>query len=289
MTDQSAPANPAPGPGGAPTLRALSQFVKDLSFENPANPLPDGQPNIDIGIDVSAAPRDDGQGVFETSLKLTAHAHIGEATLFLMELDYCGLFQVLGLSQQDTEAALLIECPRMLFPFARRLVADITREGGFPPLLIDPVDFVHLYRQQRQRQDQEGGVNVAASGPPAGAAPQPAPASETPGFTPHTPPPPQAPASPEPAASAEPPAPQPASVAEPQPMPQPEPTPPQAPSPVQPAPGAVPPAATPAPDAPGPDSPAPEASPAAPDPATNDPAPDAAPDAGQPPQRPPES
>ncbi|MEM0985673.1 MAG: protein-export chaperone SecB [Pseudomonadota bacterium] len=144
MTDQSAPP--------APTLRALSQFVKDLSFENPASQLPEGQPNIDIGIDVSAAPRDGGQGVYETSLKMKARAHIGEATLFLMELDYCGLFQVVGLGEEETEAALLIECPRMLFPFARRLVADVTREGGFPPLLIDPVDFVQLYRQQKQRQ-----------------------------------------------------------------------------------------------------------------------------------------
>ncbi len=194
MTDAMPPANPDPGAGSAPTLRALSQFVKDLSFENPANQLPEGQPNIDIGIDVSAAPHDGGQGVYETSLKLKARAHIGEATLFLMELDYCGLFQILGLSEQDAEAALLIECPRMLFPFARRLVADITREGGFPPLLIDPVDFVNLYRQQKQRQDRDAAMAAAAAAPgmplPAQSPANPAPApAATPVVTPSAPPP----------------------------------------------------------------------------------------------------
>ncbi|MEL6285914.1 MAG: protein-export chaperone SecB [Pseudomonadota bacterium] len=156
MAEQTPGPNTGPlsnGQPGAPTLRAISQFVKDLSFENPANVLPEGQPNIDIGIDVTATPREDGKGVFESNLKLTARAHVADTTLFLLELDYAGLFQVLGLGEQETEAALLIECPRMLFPFARRLVADITREGGFPPLLIDPVDFVQLYRQQKQRQE----------------------------------------------------------------------------------------------------------------------------------------
>jgi len=185
MTDQSAPPSPTPQPGAAPagqppnapTLRALSQFVKDLSFENPANPLPEGQPNIDIGIDVSAAPREDGPGVYESRLKLSARAHIGETTLFLLELDYAGLFQVLGLGEQETEAALLIECPRLLFPFARRLVADVTREGGFPPLLIDPVDFVQLYRQQKQRHAAAGEpspLTGAAAVPAAAPAPMPA-------------------------------------------------------------------------------------------------------------------
>ena len=168
MIDQSAPQSPNPAngpqPAGAPTMRAMSQYVKDLSFENPGNQLPEGQPTIDIGIDVSASPHPQGNGVFESSLKLKARAHVGETSLFLIEMDYCGLFQIGGLNEADSEAALLIECPRLLFPFARRLIADVTREGGFPPLLIDPVDFVQLYRQQKARQAQAAQTTEPAPG-----------------------------------------------------------------------------------------------------------------------------
>lgn len=162
MSDQGVPTGSGPQPGPAnsqadgPQLRALSQYVKDLSFENPGNRAGEARPNIDLGIDVSAMPHEQGNGVYEVSLKLKARAHAEETTLFLLELDYAGLFQVVGMPEKDAEAALLIECPRMLFPFARRLIADVTREGGFPPLLIDPVDFVQLYRSQMQRDAQAG-------------------------------------------------------------------------------------------------------------------------------------
>lgn len=171
MTDQSAPGGPAPSqpqPSSGPQLRALSQFVKDLSFENPGNQVADGRPNIDLGIDVSATPHKQGNGIYEVSLKLNAKAHTEEQTLFLLELDYGGLFQVIEMAETEAEAALLIECPRMLFPFARRLIADITREGGFPPLLIDPVDFVQLYRSQKQREAGAAGSNIPQ--PPQGQA-----------------------------------------------------------------------------------------------------------------------
>lgn len=153
MSDTSAPQEPAPSQQGqqGPQLRALSQYVRDLSFENPGNRTADERPNIDLGIDVSAIPHEQGNGLYEVSLKLKARAHTETSTLFLTELDYGGVFQVSGMTEADAEAALLIECPRLLFPFARRLIADITREGGFPPLLIDPVDFVQLYRSQKQR------------------------------------------------------------------------------------------------------------------------------------------
>ncbi len=160
MSDTSATGGPGSAQppqqptGSGPQLRALSQYVKDLSFENPGNRSSDGRPNIDLGIDVSATPHEQGGGIYEISLKLNAKAHTEDSTLFLIELDYGGLFQCVDMTEDETEASLLIECPRLLFPFARRLIADVTREGGFPPLLIDPVDFVQLYRQQKQQESQ---------------------------------------------------------------------------------------------------------------------------------------
>jgi len=159
MTDTSAP-NPNAGDANAqaeqaPAIRVLGQYVKDLSFENPGNVQVSTQPNIDLGIDVSAVPHEQGGGLFEVSLRLKAQALAESKTLFITELDYGGLFQIQGASEADTEAMLLIECPRLLFPFARRIIAEITREGGFPPLMIDPVDFVSLYRSQKaQAQGQ---------------------------------------------------------------------------------------------------------------------------------------
>jgi len=167
MSDTSTPPNPTPeNPNGAgqpakPGLRVLGQYIKDLSFENPGQKAANAQPNIDLGIDVSALPHADGNGVFEVSLKLSAKAQAGAQILFITELDYAGLFQLEGVPQDQFEPMLLIESPRLLFPFARRIIAEVTREGGFPPLLIDPVDFVQLYQSQYQQAQQ-----AAAATPP---------------------------------------------------------------------------------------------------------------------------
>jgi len=156
MSDTSAPAGgpadpnaPAPQPAA---LRVMSQYVRDLSFENPGNLTVQEQPGIDLGIDVSAQPHASGPDVYEVALKLAATAKAGDQPLFVTELDYAGVFQLQGIAEDQIEPMLLIECPRLLFPFARRIVAEITREGGFPPLLIDPVDFVSLYQQQKARE-----------------------------------------------------------------------------------------------------------------------------------------
>lgn len=133
-----------------PAIRVLSQYIKDLSFENPGATVQD-QPNIELGIDVGAAPVPNNDGVFEVTLKLKARAGTQETALFLIEMDYAGQFHLQGFSQADMEPILLIECPRILFPFARRIIADISAEGGFPPLRIDPVDFGALYNTQKQR------------------------------------------------------------------------------------------------------------------------------------------
>lgn len=156
MTDTSAPQAPNAGQPGAPVpgLRVLGQYVKDLSFENPGHAPVQSQPNIDLGIDVGATPHADGNGLYEVSLKLSAKAVADGIVLFITELDYAGLFQLQNVAQAQLEPLLLIECPRLLFPFARRIVAEITREGGFPPLLIDPVDFVQLYQQQYRRAQE---------------------------------------------------------------------------------------------------------------------------------------
>jgi preprotein translocase subunit SecB len=168
MTDTSAPENPGSGnqPPQVPSLRVLGQYVKDLSFENPGHAPVQSQPNIDLGIDVGAAPHVDGNGLFEVSLKLSAKALAGESVLFITELDYAGLFQLQNVPDNQVEPMLLIECPRLLFPFARRIIAEITREGGFPPLLIDPVDFVALYQAQYRRAAD---IAAAANGTPGNA------------------------------------------------------------------------------------------------------------------------
>lgn len=145
MSDTGAP---QPQPQG-PALRVLAQYIKDLSFENPGAQVQNEAMTTDLGIDVTATPHAQGNNVFEVSIKLSANAKAGEAVLFILELDYAGAFQLQGVAEQDMEPMLLIECPRLLFPFARRVIANITQDGGFPPLRIDPIDFVAIYQQQK--------------------------------------------------------------------------------------------------------------------------------------------
>ena len=150
-TTEAGTPTPADEPRSGPSIRVQSQYIKDLSFENPGVPV-QGQPNVDLGIDVGATPKNVEQGIYEITLKLQARAGTKEAALFLVELDYAGIFQVSGFAPSDLEPLLLIECPRILFPFARRIIADLTADGGFPALRIDTVDFHALFRSQKQRQ-----------------------------------------------------------------------------------------------------------------------------------------
>ena len=130
-----------------------SQYVKDLSFENPRAPaslLPgQARPEIQIRVDVRAQRLEAER--YEVSLQLHVEAKAGDDTAFMVELTYGGVFGLLSIPQESLQPLLLIECPRLLFPFARRVVADATRDGGFPPLLIDPIDFVTLYRRRQQQ------------------------------------------------------------------------------------------------------------------------------------------
>jgi preprotein translocase subunit SecB len=143
-------ADAAPAQPQQPGIHVLGQYIKDLSFENPGAPRSlrpsDKAPKLDVNVNVSARPQSDGE--FEIELKLEAKAARGKETLFIAEVSYAGLFQIRNVPQEHVHPLLLIECPRLLFPFARQIIADATRQGGFPPLMIDPVDFAALYRQR---------------------------------------------------------------------------------------------------------------------------------------------
>ncbi|MFK8254057.1 protein-export chaperone SecB [Ancylobacter terrae] len=141
-----------------PTLHVVAQYTKDLSFENPGAPgslAPKAQPQIQIQIGVNAKPV--GGPDFEVELKIEAKAESEGKLLFAVELVYGGVFKIQNIAQETVRPFVMIECPRMLFPFARQIISDTVRNGGFPPLMIDPVDFVSLYRQQLAAS-QPGGV-----------------------------------------------------------------------------------------------------------------------------------
>jgi preprotein translocase subunit SecB len=150
MSDQTNPG--APFGEATPQLRILTQYVKDLSFENPSaprtlGPLPE-QPQIAVQVDVNV--RRLSETDFEITLGVDVKARARDDTMFLVELQYAGLFRLENIPAESLEPMLLIECPRQIFPFARRIIADVTRDGGFPPLMIDPIDFVGLYQQRRE-------------------------------------------------------------------------------------------------------------------------------------------
>ena len=144
---QAAPSASQPQQAG---IHVLGQYIKDLSFENPSAPRSlrpnDTAPTLDVNVNVNARPQ--SQTEFEIELKLDARAARGEETLFIVEVTYAGLFQIRNVPPEHIQPLVLIECPRLLFPFARQIVADATRQGGFPPLMIDPVDFTALYRRR---------------------------------------------------------------------------------------------------------------------------------------------
>ena len=136
----------------APQLNILTQFVRDLSFESPQAPAAlrnrDQAPGINIGVNVTANQIAGSQTDFDVRLKLDAKAGEGEQTLFHAELEYGGVFRLQNFKEEHRVPILFIECPRLLFPFARQIIADVTRNGGFPPLMIDPIDFAQLFQQR---------------------------------------------------------------------------------------------------------------------------------------------
>ena len=147
----------AVGEGGIlPQVGVIAQYVKDLSFENPNAPAVyqwQGQPQMDVQFNIGSQPV--GPDVHEVVLKIDIAAKAAEGTAFQMELVYGGLFALRNIPEDQLQAFLLAEAPRLLFPFARRIISDATVDGGFPPLMLDPIDFAGLYMQRAAQQQAE--------------------------------------------------------------------------------------------------------------------------------------
>ena len=143
-------------PGEPPvSVRVVNQFIKDLSFENPSAERmlerPDGEPKLSLEVNVTARHVD--KIIFESVIDFKARANVNDTVIYALEMVYGGLFEIRKMPRDAVEPFLLVNCPSLLFPFLRRLAADITRDGGFPPLLLDPIDFGQLYLN-RKKQEQ---------------------------------------------------------------------------------------------------------------------------------------
>jgi len=151
-----------------PQVRIVAQYAKDLSFENPNaprafNPPADGQPpRIDVSVNVNARKATDD--LYEVELKINVDAKNDEMALFAVELLYAGLFALKNVPDDALEPFLIVEAPRLIFPFARRIVADATRDGGFAPLMLDPIDFASMYLARMNQAQVAGGQSITEGG-----------------------------------------------------------------------------------------------------------------------------
>jgi len=158
----------APAAGAAegekPGIQAqvVAQYIKDLSFENPnVEKLMSGpgeNPNMKLEVNVNARRMKEDEGIFESAIDFKAHATNQSGTIYQLEIVYAGIFRIKNIPEESLEPFLLINCPALIFPYLRRLASDLTREGGFPPLLLDPIDFAGLY--VRRKQQESGGAEA---------------------------------------------------------------------------------------------------------------------------------
>ena len=145
--------------GDTPAVQAqvVAQFIKDLSFENPnVEKLlsgPGENPNMKLEVNVNA--RRMNEDLYESAIDFTAHATNQTGTIYQLEVVYAGIFQIKNIPEEALEPFLLINCPALLFPYLRRLASDLTREGGFPPMLLDPIDFASLYMRRKQEGEAQ--------------------------------------------------------------------------------------------------------------------------------------
>ena len=150
-----------------PRMQVLSQYIRDLSFENVAIQKGDkveGQPEVQVQVGLDAKKKSDD--VYEIITKFKVESKTPSQTVFILELEYAGQFRVENVPENQLHPYLMIECPRMIFPYVRRIIGDVTRDGGFPPLNVDNIDFLALYQQDLMRrqaaQQQAGGGNGSA-------------------------------------------------------------------------------------------------------------------------------
>lgn len=150
-------AGPGPAPGEAAQLNVLGQYIKDLSFESPGAPqalqAPPENPQLQVSVNVNAVGRPDD--TYEVMLHIDIHAKSDTGVIYNVELAYGGLFRLRNVPLNMLQPVLFIDCPTILFPFLRRVLADVTRDGGFPPLMLDPIDFGRLFTQNLPRTQGE--------------------------------------------------------------------------------------------------------------------------------------
>ncbi|GAA4221820.1 protein-export chaperone SecB [Sagittula sp. NFXS13] len=155
----------AEAPQQAPKMNVLAQFIRDMSFENILSQkgvTGEVQPDVQVQVNLDAKKRTaDNQYEVVMKLKVESKSKSNAEVLFLLELDYVGVFHVENVPEDQMHPFLLIECPRMLFPFVRRIVSDVTRDGGFPPLNLETIDFLALYRAELQRRASEQPAGTA--------------------------------------------------------------------------------------------------------------------------------
>lgn len=164
MADSEPKAQAAPN--APPPVQILSQYVKDLSFENPNAPsaLAPGQPAPQVTVNVDVRTANVEENRFEVTLAIKGDAKIGETQAFIVELSYAGVVNTADVPKEMVAPLLLIEVPRLLFPFARAVIADATREGGYPPMMVQPIDFADLFRRQMERLRSQQGQAKADGG-----------------------------------------------------------------------------------------------------------------------------
>ena len=152
----SSDANPTPTGDGQSGFSVNFQYVKDLSFENPFAPdsLVGQKEPPDVAVQVNVAARPLANTHYEIELKILAKAESNDDIVFIAEVTYAGVFTLNNIPEEHVQPLLLIECPRYLFPFARAILADVTRDGGFPPLMLQPVDFLALYNARQNNPEE---------------------------------------------------------------------------------------------------------------------------------------
>ena len=153
-------ADPMADKAAGPVFSALTQYVKDLSFENPNAPrsLAPQQNAPQISINVNVGGQSVAENEVESTLTIEGKAEVNGEVLFRFELAYCGVFRIMNIPAEQMHPLVMIECPRFLFPFARQIISDAVRNGGFPPLYVDPVDFAALYQQRIVEMQSEAGA-----------------------------------------------------------------------------------------------------------------------------------